>query len=248
MQSCDSESPIVGSWSSITDQNNHLVSPLSGDEGWPESEIEEISPPEIRLTETALKAFTLMRGPPKVDMGLLYESVGHYVQQESDVSDGTLASMPDRHFQRTILPDQVMPIVPAFASSTVGKTQSDVFQYFGFLKINGNWVDPDSEKAINKASKEHSDVTNPLLPGMDFFSGPYILSKSEQSLLYGEFLDDEDDTEGDPRAFRVSPETFAKWAEGVVKVEPPQHEIVKESVSSAQFKTRNASVIYKHSI
>jgi len=98
---------------------------------------------------------------------------------------------------------------------------------------------------MDKASKNHLDVTNPLLPGMDPFSGPYILSKSEQSLVYAEFVDDEDDAEGDPLAFRISPETFAKWAEGAVKVEQPQREIIKQSVSRAQLKTHNASVGHK---
>jgi hypothetical protein len=98
---------------------------------------------------------------------------------------------------------------------------------------------------MDKASKNHPDVTNPLLPGMDPFSSPYILSKSEQSLVYAEFVDDEDDAEGDPFAFRISPETFAKWAEGAVKVEQPRREIIKQSVSRAQLKTHNASVGHK---
>lgn len=193
--------------------------------------MEELNTPKIRLTETALKVFTLLRGPPKGDLGLLYESVGHHLRQGSDVSCGTLASMPDRHLHQTILPDKVTQIFPMFEASTIGKTESEVFAYFGFLKINGKWVDPDSEMAMDKASKDHPDVTNPLLPGMDSFSGPYILSKSEQSLVYAEFMDDQDDAEGDPRAFRISPETFAKLAEGAVKVKQPQHEIIKQSVS-----------------
>jgi len=72
---------------------------------------------------------------------------------------------------------------PTFESSTVGKTESEAFNYFGFLQINGKWVDPDSEKVMYEAFNGHLDVTNPLLPSMDSF-GPKILSRSEQSIAY----------------------------------------------------------------
>jgi hypothetical protein len=153
--------------------------------------------------------------------------------------------MPDRHFHQIIIPNQMIPTFPTLEASTGGKTEAEAFEYFGFLKINGKCVDPDDEKPMDKASKNHPNVTNPLLPGMDPFSGPYILSKSKQSLIYAKFVDDEDDAEGDPLAFRIGPETFAKLAEGAVKVEQPQREIVKQSVSRAQLKTHNASVGHK---
>lgn len=54
---------------------------------------------------------------------------------------------------------------------------------------------------MDKASKNHPDVTNPLLPGMDPCSSPYILSKSEQSLIYAEFVDDETMLRGIPLPF-----------------------------------------------
>jgi hypothetical protein len=243
MQSRGGKSLIVGDWSSTTDWYNYVANIFSQYEDWPGTEIENVqNTPRIKLTETALRVFTMMRGPPKGDLGILYESVGHNLREGSEVTSGTLASMPDRHFHQTILPDHVTPTFPTFAANTVGITDSEVFEYFGFLKINGKWVDPDNEMAMDKASKNHPDITNPLLPGMDCFFGPYILSKSEQSLVYNEFLDDEDDDEGDPRAMRISPETFAKWAEGAIKVEQPQHEVIKQAVSIAQFKTRCASV------
>lgn len=141
--------------------------------------------------------------------------------------------MPDRDFHQTILQGKVTSISPKFDSSTVGKTKSEAFEYFGLLQINGKWVDPDSEKAIYEALKGRSDVTNPLLPGMNFSSGPYILSKSEQSIVYAQFVGDKDDNEGDPREFRISPETFAIWAEGTVKGQQPQHEVIKQPVSRA---------------
>jgi hypothetical protein len=144
--------------------------------------------------------------------------------------------MPNRNFHQTMLQDQVTSTSPKFESSTVGKTESEVFEYFGFLQINGKWVDPDSEKAMYDALKRHPDITHPLLPGMDVSSGPYILSKSEQSILYAQFVDDEDDNEGDPRAFRISAETFALWAEGTVKGQQLQHEVIKQPVSKPKLR------------
>jgi hypothetical protein len=154
---------------------------------------------------------------------------------------GNRDPMPDRHFYQTKLQDQVTSTSPTFESNTVGKTKSEALEYFGFLQINGKWVDPDSEKATHEALNSHPDVANPLLPGMDSSFGPYILSKSEQSVVYAQFLDDEDDNQGDPRAFRISPETFAMLAEGAVKGEQIQHEVIKQPVSKPE--PRNAMLM-----
>jgi hypothetical protein len=154
--------------------------------------------------------------------------------------------IPDRDFYRTVLQDQATSTSPTFESNTVGKTESEAFNYFGFLQINGKWVDPDSEKAMYEALNGHSDVTNPLLPGMDSSSDPKILSRSEQSIVYAQFLDDEDDNEGDPRAFRITPEKFAVWAEGTIKGEKAKHEVIKQSVGKPQAKTYNAHAGHDH--
>jgi hypothetical protein len=78
-----------------------------------------------------------MRGPPKGDLGPLYETVGHHLGQGSDVTDGTPAPMPDQHFHQTIIPNQMIPTFPTLEASTGGKTEAEAFEYFGFLKING---------------------------------------------------------------------------------------------------------------
>ena len=189
--------------------------------------------------EAPVKVFTLCVGR-QGRLGHITE-VGHHLRQGSDVTGETRLPCQIGTSIKLYFQDQVTSISPTFEASTVGKTKSEVFEYFGYLQINGKWVDPDSEKAMDKASNNHPDVTNPLLPGMDSFSGPYILSKSEQSIVYAEFVDDEDDAEGDPRAFRISPGDFCQMlAEGAVKVKQPQHEIIKQSVSKAQAKKYNA--------
>lgn len=183
-----------------------------------------------------------MRGPLKVDRGPLYDIHPNHHLQGSDVRYGTLAPMPDLHFHQTILQNQVTPTYALFGSSTIRKTEREIYEYLGFLQVHGKWVDPESEMAMFTALKGHPDVTNLLLPGIDSSSGPYILSQSEQSVVYAEFVDDEDDDEGDPRASRISPETFAKWAEGAVKVEQLQLEVIKQPVSKAQAKTYDAHI------
>ncbi len=206
--------------------------PSSQDGTWSEFEIEELEAPKNGLSKTVLEVYAIMRGQPSGDLGPLYEtSVDHHLRQGSDVSDGMLGPMPDRHFP--VLPNQVTQIFSTYKPSTIGKSEPEIFEHFGFLQIDGKWVDPDNLVAMDKASKGDPDVTNPLLPGMNSSSRPYMLSKSEQSIVYSEFVDDEDDAEGDPRDFRISPETFTKWAEGAVKVEQSQHEVVKQSVSKA---------------
>lgn len=206
--------------SSFTDWYIHVGNSSSRDGDWLEDEIEGMEAPKNGLTNTTSEVYALMKGKR--------------------------GPMPDRHFYQTKLQDQVTSTSPTFESSTVGKTKSEAFEYFGYLQINGKWVDPDSEKATHEALNNHPDVTNPLLPGMDSSSGPYILSQSEQSIVYNQFVDDEDDNEGDPRAFRISPETFAMLAEGAVKGQQPQHEVIKQPVSKPQAKKYNALVVHEY--
>lgn len=129
------------------------------------------------------------------------------------------------------------------------------YAHYGFLKINGTWVDPDDEVALSRAYgetvPENDNVTasrmdfkvghgagkqrkrfgdNSGIPGIPdmpaVLAGPYKLSRSEESVEYAEFIkavdceydsDSVRDHEGDPRDHRISPKTFAKWAEGATR-------------------------------
>ena len=140
--------------------------------------------------------------------------------------------MPDRRLCQTTRQDQLVSGSPLFPSSIAGKTESEIIESCGLLRINGKWVDPDSERAMYEAVHGHSNANSPLCPGMKSSSGPYILSKSEQSLVYAQYMEDQDDNEGDPRAFRISPNSFAIWAEGAMKIQQPPHVVMKQPVST----------------
>jgi hypothetical protein len=181
-----------------------------------------------------LQVYALMRGPLIGNRGPLYGFSQYHdeegITEERRYEGGKLGPMPGRPSFEWLVRDQVN--VPGsyqntVESMTIGKIAAGDFEAFGFLKVNGNWIDPDSEAAIYSATNDHSDISNPILPTVHSSFGPYILSQSEQDVVYGEFVDDEDDGEGDPRDGRISPETFAMLAEGVVKLDLPQYEVVK---------------------
>jgi hypothetical protein len=87
----------------------------------------------------------------------------------------------------------------------------------------GKWVDPESEGElhnayINPASSHTACPNPPALPRLHD-NGPRIMIPQEQDEFYKDFeedVTDEHDGEGDPRAWRISPATFAQWAAGAV--------------------------------
>jgi hypothetical protein len=177
-----------------------------------------------------------MRGPLIGNRGLLYGFSLYHSEEgiteeelQSD-QDGDLGPMPDRPCFQKLVRDEV-PVPGSYQntaeSMTIAKIESGDFGTFGFLKVNENWVDPDSEAAIYGASNGRAVASPPILPGVSSSYSPYILSQAEQDIIYGKFVDDEDDDEGDPRNSRISPRTFAMLAEGVVKWDRPQPEVVK---------------------
>ncbi|KAI6714702.1 hypothetical protein JHW43_002783 [Diplocarpon mali] len=105
---------------------------------------------------------------------------------------------------------------------------------FGYIKIGDTWCDPDSELELSRAVHIHEYAhicedgarVKPLQPpALD--SGPRIMSPEEEDEFYKGFVEevtDEQDGEGDPRQYRISPAVFARWAAGAVAGEQYQEE------------------------
>lgn len=86
---------------------------------------------------------------------------------------------------------------------------------YGYVFINGQWVDPDSSGEVFLALTN----TGPPAPDplRDLTKGPRIMSDLVSDVFYKEYtaeLVEGGDCEGDPRSLRISPTTFAQWAIG----------------------------------
>jgi len=113
-----------------------------------------------------------------------------------------------------------------------------VWANFGYYLADGTWVDPESEGELYHAylkspggrRGEHNlpDITIPR------DGGPRIMSARELDKFYKDFaadVCDDIDGEGDPRAWRITPETFAQWASGASTGERYEEEVMKTPVS-----------------
>jgi len=93
----------------------------------------------------------------------------------------------------------------------------DVFANYGYTRVNGVWIDPDSEGDIFDAMQTPHNL-KPLPHLSSSPEGPRIMSPEDEDKFYAKYIDDivdDEDCEGDPRLLRISPATFARWAEGV---------------------------------
>jgi hypothetical protein len=117
------------------------------------------------------------------------------------------------------------------ASSSLSGSSQALGDY-GYLEINGGWVRPGSERSIYNACKGLSSKNCPEISELHLSSSPCILSEAQLSLEYTFFAMYVDDGEGDPRDSRISPDTFAKWAEGAVERGHAGHiDLIPEPVS-----------------
>lgn len=101
-----------------------------------------------------------------------------------------------------------------------------VFANFGYVNIEGKWVDPESEGELYKAYMNPTEGSNSKIPlptlRQRSDSGPRIMTPEEQLKFYNEYvmdITDWVDAEGDPRMLRITPATFLRWATGAVKGE-----------------------------
>ncbi|KAL2073577.1 hypothetical protein VTL71DRAFT_10903 [Oculimacula yallundae] len=97
----------------------------------------------------------------------------------------------------------------------------EVWSNFGYVKIRGRWIDPDSEGEVADAFKaeDYGNDDAPYLPDLQKSpdTGPRIMTPEEEMQFYSAYTEDvsdEIDGEGDPRFYRISPATFARWAAG----------------------------------
>jgi hypothetical protein len=98
-----------------------------------------------------------------------------------------------------------------------------IWANFGYYLAEGKWVDPESEGELHNAymNPPSSHRACPNFPGLlrHHDNGSRVMTSREQDEFYKEFeadVTDEHDDEGDPRAWRISPATFAQWAAGAV--------------------------------
>jgi len=122
----------------------------------------------------------------------------------------------------------------------IGKNHSKgdkVWDNFGYYLADGTWVDPESEGELYNAYQKSSGG-----PRAKHFpdiakvrdAGPRIMPEREQHTFYREFaadVFDEVDGEGDPRAWRITPEIFAQWASGASAGERYQEAAIATPVS-----------------
>ena len=109
-------------------------------------------------------------------------------------------------------------------------TGNNGYGNYGYLEVNGSWVDPDSEGEIYDALNNHSGASR--VPDLAIGIGS-LLGKYEDEIYSGFMAEvndkDAGDEEGDPRAMYITPATFAHWAAGAShgdsyvkgKLEPP---------------------------
>jgi hypothetical protein len=94
-------------------------------------------------------------------------------------------------------------------------TGNEGFGNYGYLNVNGYWIDPDSKGEI-------FDAENGLLgashsPNLPIGIAP--VPKLTEDEMYAGFMEEvsngvEGDEEGDPRSMYITPTTFARWAVG----------------------------------
>ena len=113
-----------------------------------------------------------------------------------------------------------------------------VWANFGYYLAEGKWVDPESEGELFAAymNPPSSHMVEPNLPDLPRRRdhGPCILTPQEQDQFYQEFVEDvtdEHDSEGDPRAWRITPETFAQWAAGAAAGDQYEETLMKTPAS-----------------
>jgi hypothetical protein len=115
----------------------------------------------------------------------------------------------------------------------------DVWSNFGYVRINEKWVDPESQGQLYKAYYNPSGGPNskaelPQLDDLRMRAPKVIATQAEEDTFYKEYVayvEDELDGEGDPRQFRISPATFARWAAGATKGDMYESRKLKPSVS-----------------
>ena len=113
-----------------------------------------------------------------------------------------------------------------------------VYANFGYYLAEGKWVDPESEGELYDAymNPPGSSRGGPNLPDIQKSSdnGPRIMCAEEEDEFYKDFVavvSDEIDGEGDPRAWRISPSTFAQWATGAVAGDQYEEAVMQTPVS-----------------
>ncbi|RAL66083.1 hypothetical protein DID88_005742 [Monilinia fructigena] len=89
----------------------------------------------------------------------------------------------------------------------------EVWGNFGYLNVNGSWVDPDSEKDLAQAFRGYPTLLPEELEGARA-KDPRIMSPTQMEEFYEFFNDYVSDDEGDPRDNQLSPKEFEEMIRG----------------------------------
>lgn len=109
-------------------------------------------------------------------------------------------------------------------------TGNEGYGNYGYINVNGHWVDPESKKEIHDAENDLVGAFHvPNLP-----IGILPVPELTEDQMYAAFVADvshgiDGDQEGDPRSMYITPTIFSRWAVGaslgdryvVLKVESP---------------------------
>lgn len=142
--------------------------------------------------------------------------------------------------------DEKMEYAPtpdlAKISESKRRTYSEILNWIGYLSINGKVTDPDSKMEVLRALAGIRGDSPPL-PGFHESLLASVMCPSELEEYYIRFVLDVDnendpdrDNEGNPLDYRISPDTFLKWAEGAKKKENPKTAEVEERVREEELK------------
>lgn len=110
-------------------------------------------------------------------------------------------------------------------NSSVGLNHSkgeNVYDNFGYIKVNDKWADPDSVGSLHRAQQNDMDASpeatsnnRTILPRTTI--GPRIMSPEEYSAFWAEDDLDFSGVEDAPGNEVIDPATFARWAAGATK-------------------------------
>ncbi|PBP23741.1 hypothetical protein BUE80_DR005381 [Diplocarpon rosae] len=197
---------------------------------------------------------------------LFWDPINSVVQPQQPQQQLVLIESP---VEKTSYAEHIERVKPAIGTNHYKGDMGNA--NFGYIKIGDIWCDPDSELELSRAVHIHEYApvcedrarVKPLQPPVPD-SGPRIMTPEEEDEFYRGFVEevtDEQDGEGDPRQYRISPAVFARWAAGAVKGEryeeepwwPPsrlpspdpyyENQIIPRPCSEMQFDVETGSVL-----
>jgi hypothetical protein len=124
-------------------------------------------------------------------------------------------------------------------------TGNDGYANYGYLNVNGCWIDPDGKNEIADAENDFLGAKH--APRISIAVGP--LPRLTENQMYAEFVEEvshglDGDLEGDPRSMYITANTFARWAVGASRGDHYVLQNTEISVSYFLFHGLHAQTCY----